>query len=556
MGTVLTLMLSMLGVCFFFLSLYLGGNNEIKNAVDAGTLNLGKEVFTQQPFKVTLPPVGLQAQFQDVSTGGQIDLGNINALWGKMLLIQANAQDMQDHGVTGSANAHADQMFLAAKEISDDLAKKLNDESLQYPVFESIAGQNSVRMLGGNAKTVALHEADGWTTSLMDRGEVSNLTMNTAALSDAANQALQTKNGRLLGYTPISIGGKTFCFVPFADKQRPHMVSKGEFEANRFENKGLNADWGLPVPNAFSCFGQTVNNHQYGEKARSFVLSNPQKTFKLALPHSFIHIKLEDNTVTWLLNSPTPPLADAFNQLQSDVEIWNVFHGDDDDFSSPNLALEQYNSTYPYRLDLSSRSGSPVSAIFGTLMAQNVPLGKEYMDPIPSLESALFGGVLEAGNVDNMKKVLVQRINQMITDDSVTFTTADLEDLLDDPLTGGWLQLDIQDYYIYSTNGKDIKVAPKAQAIAQAPWLVPMIDHEPDGGSAQLVHLSSDLPLAPGQVIVVPDPFCSPYFPPFGDLHVTIDDTWQPGSGYDGCLGKVTVKHHTDAYLWGIAGPL
>lgn len=566
------LVLVLIVVAFFYISMFIGGADEAKNASSAGTLNLGKHILTDDDFKVDPSTVSTTNQFQDVvDNKGKIGLSNINAVWGKVLLAEANAEEMYSMDQGGDSKSHADMMFSDANNINSELVSKLTDTTKQIPLFEHMASQNSVRMLGSDSKVVAA-KGDNWVSSEMSRGEVSNLDVPANAIlpTDSSYSALQLKNNRLPGYTPISINGHKFCFVSFPDKERTHLVSRAEFDENKSSAKAISVDWNKPVPNAFSCEGQAKNQQGYEEKAVAFVQANPQKIYKMSIPHGFLHIVLEDNDVTWLFNSPTPPVdaaakkivGNAPQQLQSaqkkldgvDPEHFMIDHNGDGDADPLKVAMEQYDGSYAFRPDPQSKSGTPASAVCGTLVAEMVPLGKEYLPPC--LDTALFGSKLDTGDYKYLEKMMVNRINQMISVPGTTFSTKDLHKLLQDAETAGWMQAEVHDYYIFSPDGKTIEVGTKERALMKCNWLASCIDHEPDGSNKTRAVLDSFFPLMPVvQVNVIPDPYCFPYFPPFGILYVQIKDKWQPGSGYDGCLGKITSKHHTDVYLYGVAGP-
>lgn len=525
-GGVLTIVI----FAFFTLSMFMGGGREIHNGTDAGALNVGKEVFTNRSFKVNRQG----SQYEDVADkNGEFGLANINAVWGRALLASANSESMRAEGLAANSKNNADRLFTEAKGISEELARKLNDESNQFEIFEEQANRNSVRMLGLDSVIKADQDAESWQTSLMDRGQVSNIEVTTPEIlpSEESYRALQLKNSRIPGYTPIRVGGRVFCFVPFADKERTHLVASSEFVANKVGVKPLaEPEWGEPVPNSFSCKGTCVDQMSLKHTALSCVVANPQRTYKLSMPHSFVHIKLEENRANWLFNAPDPRV-DGFN-----------------------VGLVEKNSGYANRIDPTRKSGGGGSAVDGRLNGNLVPLGKEYSES-PSLETALFGSALENGDRSKLKKALVQRINQMIAVPGKKFSQDDLHDLLSNAQTGVSMQAGgAQDYYIYSPDGKEIAVDRVNEAVAKAAWLRPLIANEADGGVANdYIKLSSDLILPPGIVMVDPLPGANVVVPPFGRMNVEITDSWQPGSGYGGCLGKVVVSHRTKVFLWGVA---
>lgn len=137
---------------FFVIAMLLGGAREIQNATDAGALNLAKEIFTDARFKVKRNASSF-ADLQDKN--GEFGLANINAVWGKALLIQANADAMREEGLAGDSVENADRLFAEAESISNELAAKLKSKENQVPLFEEMAQQNSLRMLGPAARVTA-----------------------------------------------------------------------------------------------------------------------------------------------------------------------------------------------------------------------------------------------------------------------------------------------------------------------------------------------------------------------------------------------------------------
>lgn len=367
----------------------------------------------------------------------------------------------------------------------------------------------------------------------MDRGAASNIEVPTADILPSQNsfRALALRDGRIPGYQSLRVGRKDFCFVPFADKERNHLVSADEFKANMIQNAPLaGPDWANPVPNAISCQGSCTDSANLKHLALSCVLTNPQKVYRLSMPHSFIHIELEENKAKWLFNSPDPRVGGF------------------------DVSLVEKNSSYPNRLDLSRKSGGGGSAIDGDLVLNLVPLGKEYTIN-PTLDKAIFGSDLEQGNTAKLEKALVVRINQMISEPGKSFSAADLHALLKRPETAALLQAGgKQDYYIYSPDGKEVLVTRKEEALLRAPWLQALVNNEPDGQVGRnYAKLESDLILPPGIVSVNPLPGANIVVPPFGRMNVQIEDDWQPGSGSSGCSGKLHVAHTTTVFSWGVA---
>ncbi|MBX9573989.1 MAG: hypothetical protein K2X77_34150 [Candidatus Obscuribacterales bacterium] len=525
-GSILALVVA--GICV--LAMILGGGREINNATDAGALNVGKKIFTDAAFKVKRD----RSQYNDVSDkNGEFGLANINAVWGRALLAQANAAHMQEEGLAGNALQDADRLFSEAESINDELARKLQDQRRKAPIFEELAQQNSLRMLGAEVQIRASGDEQGWGVSLMDRGRSSNLEVPTSDLlpAEAQYQSLAVHEGKIPGYTPLQVGRKTFCFVPFVEKERNHLVSISEFNSNTLAAKPLNGpDWRIPIPNAYSCQGTCVDKLNLKHVATACVLTNPQKDYKLSMPHTFIHIRLEKNEAKWLFNSPDPRIGGF------------------------DVALVEKESRYPNRLTLSNKSGEGGSALDGDLKANLLPLGKEYT-LTPTLDKAIFGSELEAGDSRKLEKALLVRVNQMLSKPGKKASAADLHALLSRAETGAAMQDgEDQDYYVYSADGAELAVSRKADALARAPWLAELIANEADGQEANsYARLTSELILPPGIVMIDPLPGANIVVPPFGRMNIEINDKWQPGSGYDGCLGRLRVCHKSTIMLWGVA---
>src|SRR5689334_15436789 len=98
-GVVLALALMLIGIGFFVLTMYMGGQNETKNATDAGMLNVGKKIADD----VSVPTMPTQNEIiyvdvaNDITDGEdllasltnglselkEINLHRINRVWAK-----------------------------------------------------------------------------------------------------------------------------------------------------------------------------------------------------------------------------------------------------------------------------------------------------------------------------------------------------------------------------------------------------------------------------------------------------------------------------------------
>ena len=185
-------------------------------------------------------------------------------------------------------------------------------------------------MLGTDAKTRSL-KGDNWQTSLLERGRESNVAVAPPEYSMPPNfqmPNLVMKSSRknvpaaakdfwfLSGYTPIKLADRTFWQIPYVYDETPHMVSGTEFAANTVKAKPI--DWQKPIPNAFSGEGIAVakSSKAPGQKAISWVLTNPGQTFKMSIPHSFVRIKLDKMYSHWYFFPVGPQTKVEFGDPQ------------------------------------------------------------------------------------------------------------------------------------------------------------------------------------------------------------------------------------------------
>lgn len=541
MGAVLALALVVLGVGFLVFSLYMGGQSETKNAVDAGTLNVGKQVLDN--VSVNLTADANQQCFKDLTNDtidgselpdGKINLRRINRVWAKALLMTINAEAANNDGNAGSGSANAQQAFNGAQLISNSLADKLTNSSSLFGFFSDFAKKNSVRMIGKDA-SVDILPGSNWQTSLLEREKESNISLSGSPPNFnlppnfELNPNFTTKTTRipvpqggedlwfLRGYTPITVGQRTFWHVPFLYAEKPHLVSRSVFDGLKASASPLL--WNKPVPNSFSAEGAAVKPGEAGQKAMSWVLTNPNQPFKLSMPHSFLHIKVDEMKSHWYF-FPTgyPPVE--FGPRQ----------------------------TYGYTTD--SQTGSPMpqgGVLCASVAPVSITLGLDVVGR--NLDQIIFGP--PAGNTAKVEQYMVNRINEMVSKVGVSKSPQDLHNVLANPSTIGWLIAGERDFYVFSPDGEALTVQPKNLAIAQAPWLLDKIANNPDGTETKLIDDAS----MPAPIFftptVVPDPFCSPLLQ-LGWGFWDKDVAWTPGSGYNSCLGRIRVKRWTEVYSLGI----
>jgi hypothetical protein len=494
----LAFVLILIAMALFSLTMLLGGSRETRDAVDSGALNVGKQALS-----ITVSPNSAdEQQFLDVAdSNGNFGLKNINRVWGQAMLAAINATAMQAEAPSAQATSDAQSLETAAQDISSRLSQQLNQPSNLYTFFTDIAQPNSVRMLG-TSSIVDVVTDNLWQTSLMDRGAESNLSANPNEMPanfDASSLSLTppAKDGLLYlpGYTPIQIGGQEFWFVPYKNGEKPHLVANSHFNSNT--NTGNSLKWTDAVPNAFSVHGVAGQGKNPSQQSVSYVMTNPQLYFKLQIPQAFIRVKLQANTLQWNLD------------------------GIDMDSTSYGFMPDVVQSD-PYPL--------PCGTISGTEYVGNEYLagptlftGLFAMPPIPPMDSKAFS-------------YLLQRAQEIIPGYQASSLTALLAAT---PISTAAQD---QEFIVYPSS-TDSSATLLATTSAAAPsWA----NTDPDGTDETL---ETEGPLGPNQGLT--DLAC------YGDWEYPTVSTfngerhWIAGTGYDGCLGTMTIHRTTTAYLIG-----
>lgn len=470
----------LIGLAVFQVILAVGASREVRGSVNAGTLNVAKKAV-----EVTVTPDGaVESQFDDITDDqGRIGLRNVNRMWGKAMLVALNAQAM-----TGG-QGHAEAIYSAAKSMNDRLAKKLNDEDNLHGYFNEISRANSSRMVSADS-AVKEQAGRGWQTSFVDRGLETNVEFDAQQLPQGGDavSAVAIGNSRYIaGYEPITVGGKPFVFVPFQFRQQPHLISADTFSANRREI----TNFSTPVPNAFSTNG-AANNSNAAIAAMAYAVANPERSYKLAIPHGFIRIKLGQHKASITAN------ADS-----SEVD---------------------YTPGLPQTIVKSTAAGS------GTLTTVNV-IGLDYVPP--TLYQAIYG---LPGNHGRVTSILLQRIREI----SPGFGASELDRVL----ASAAIVPGITEYYIYPIykqgNENPTMVAGTfAQAIASAPWLNSQARAE---GAEE--NVANEVSVG-GPDVLIPI-LAGAGIPVYGPqlVYQTGNQIWKAGTGFDGCLGELRIERN------------
>lgn len=275
----------------FQMGMVMGGSRQVRNGVDAGVLNISKRII-----EVKVPA---QDKYVDVADStGNVGMSNINRVWGKAFLINANTEAMtQDGQASGTTTAAAEGAFDQAKAINDQLFNRVSSDAVLNNYFQQMAHQRQASMLGADNK-VEKGQSDECSVAMVDRGASSNLKFNPAQMPGK----VQAKgSGQYLsGYTPMAANSKQFVFTSFRAGEMPHLIADDYFTQNRADKAPVGGSY-APVPNAFMRYGE-VDAIQGKLTAMACAVANPQRSYNMAIPYAFATIQV-GNTAKWYVEN-------------------------------------------------------------------------------------------------------------------------------------------------------------------------------------------------------------------------------------------------------------
>ena len=503
----------MLVVCLvgaFQLIKLLGGSDELRNGVDAAALNVSKRAIE---VKVSPNP-----DFKDCAdTSGTISLANINRVWGKTCLINANVEAMTAEGLgTGQASGNADNAFASAQDINDRLLAQLTSRFTLGHNFDILAANRSVKMLGDNAQISSSfgdqsQSSSGntdnvWPTAFVNRGGESNISFSGNQIPPGTTSkinAVTLKNQTYLqGYAPFTVNEKTLCFVPFVTNEIPHLISSKTFVSNQSDKNPLpGANNVNPIPNAFSGHG-TSGNLPNSLSAVAYAVANPQRQYNLAIPYSFVLIQI-NNTANWYVNAKKVNVTQYGFAPETQWGAQNAKLPCGGTLNGYASLGNEYKvaSLWPV---ITGLSGDPTPALLENATA--------YTGNTAQFFSSQLQGLLQ-------KQSLIQATNNYII--YPAYQNPDL--------TNPTIQI-----------GGDNGPLP--------PWLQKAMRAE--GMMAPVVTQTGqrDMPNYDWQEIIPGNKGqkCTP-----GEHYAELTGvlSWQPGSGYTQCLGVFEIQHTTDCYF-------
>lgn len=468
-----------------------GGSREVRNGVDASVLNLSKRVC-----EVRVSP---GAAYRDVAdSAGTISMTNINRLWGKAYLINANVDEMKhEQLVTADAVGAGELAYQLAQDVNDELRAGVTNKGTLDALFSHMSNKRGAPLLGAS-KIDNTVEA-GYPIALVDRGAESNLSFDPASLPKGAQpeQVCAGNTSYIQGYTPFTANGKTFCFTPFRLGETPHLIADSYFNGNRADSRPL-PDYAMAIPNAFQGHGTAFGTGTSLAAAASAVV-NPMQQYQLAIPHGFIRIHFTSIS-KWTIDDK--PAARDIPYGPDSGKVWGI---------------------RDYRLK--GTDGKPGSRILNGW----AELGMEFKKP--SLMA-----VIDAVPADHVPAL--QRLLQRAQEIEPGFSMGRLQSLLQkqkpDPA--------VTTYYIfprYTTadlTDPVLEMAPAGKLLPE--WL--RVAAAGEGGSKEVVKESVLEDHEHATVYIMGgNPDCPKW------MEITGSMMWRPGTGMQQCLGTLYVNRIT-----------
>lgn len=482
--------------------LMLRHSRQARNTVDAAVLNIAKRSPESR--------IPCDVLYNDVAdSDGKVGLSNINRVWGKAYLINANVQDMRDEEVASDeAVSQGDTAYKIAEWMNNRLQAKLCDQHTLNMYFQQTSGLRK----GDQIEEMKLSTEDGYKSAMLGRGGSSNLEFRQEQLPGKVHAAEARGfdgSTSMKGYSPMRTNSKNFCFVAFNKDETPQLVSESEFAKNRSDTKPIK-DAGNPVSNAFSATGIIKGQNGAAYKASASGLANPGNRFTLALPRAYIIVQFRNRAKWYFENKWVNETSYGFKpEVQNGLPLYE-------------------NKKFV---------GKPFTKGGGYIDGW-ASLGNEYKDAnlSKSLEISPEG-----------KKLAMEKMLQRIREIKADFTMADLLALFANEV----VVPHAAKYYIYPVyHTKDLtdpEIVMTADLDDLPKWMD--ADSRPEGNHKVV----ND-----GEVSIDTPNYC------WGErvmggmggssevdhwTEVSGKVWWKPGTGYGQCLGEMRYEHLTEVFF-------
>lgn len=519
-------------VSVFRLSVYLGSSQEMKNSVDAGALNVAKRVFELKT-SGTVSSSKQSLGYDDVvDSQHTIGLANINRVWGKAYLVNANAQAMMQQGY-GSAGNSPGEALQSATIINDELYGVLTNKASLSVYFNKLVSDKPARLLGKDGAVTASDTTD-WDTAALYRGEESNIQVtDTQTIPSGIIPNLYTKYNQsfMQGYNPSPANGHNFGFVTFHNNEASHLVANATFD--QWKKVPVPNSPAMTLPNTFRESGQITDQLPHGASASA--VANPMRLYELTIPHSFVAVTLT--------SIATIRLDDGNGHVTSYPETpYFSNSGTIQPFKSVDLEKKDY--AYPESL-------TRWLAVTGLLNGY-VSLGNELNpDNLWQAINALPGDHSAAISV------ILQRVKEF----KPGYSQSQLQQLLQSQKLSNTGSSTVT-YYIYPkyTTADNTDAIVAVGTLGQLPsWLNTAASAEGQSKTIVKETTQRDQPntawsnIIEGHYQVPNKP--RPQWPNYSqDVHRTALSgtlSWQPGTGWNQCLGVLSINRKTDVIFTG-----
>lgn len=345
------IILALIGVAAGWFMFLTGGFRESQNAVDAGSLNLAKQVMHNPAAELNMGTA--EAEFAQVAEprDGKFyaNLNNINRLSAEIFLIDANCAAMQQENSADQHVANAsEQMHSALDNIQGKLAEQLAARANVIAYYETTANANSIRMLETcSNKDLRVYQKD-YRVGYTDRGSLSNTYLSDKqipkgfkikwdkARSDWASKVKADADERhyFRGYiNEINpSGAKPIYFATMKEgdslddvtRCQPHLIAESTMRRDMDTAK---LAWQKPVPNAFGITMNTGTKYvdPLSSTASSAVVRSlrPTEGYAAQIPFGFIRIRNappQDETCSL----DDPHQDDVFNFIKHTPVVYAV----------------------------------------------------------------------------------------------------------------------------------------------------------------------------------------------------------------------------------------
>ncbi|MDP3510297.1 MAG: hypothetical protein Q8T09_20170 [Candidatus Melainabacteria bacterium] len=472
----------------FSLAMFLGGSRQVRNAADAGALNVSRKMMD---IRVPTDP-----KYADVAdTNGKVGMSNVNRLWGKAYLINANLEEMQKSGQAGpKATGNGDAAYQIAQTVNDNLYSELASSKTQDLFFNQMAGRRTANMINPGMG-IDKNRQNTCPIAMVDRGDESNLVMTPGQIPAGITVGKVDKGSKsyMQGYVPMTANNKKFTFTSFHEGEQPHLISDSVFDPNRADIAPIEGS-ATVIPNAFRQ-SALASNGSLDSTATASAVANPIRSYSMTIPQSYVTIHVL-NMSNWFVDGKK--IRSIGYETKADQTIHGLV-----DHQTPTRVINCFG-----KLGGEYASGHNIMAIIKALKADYEPA---------------------------MKKLL-QRIQGM----DPSFTMAKLTKMLENQN----YDKNVSRYYIFAKDDSADHTDPQIQIQADTGSLPTWID---------VKNWQEDFDGTPKDLVTEPtttDQYANAWQSPPGTPQPTAKNSgvmiWQPGSGYTKAVGNLFISRTTN----------